>query len=111
MAMTGLDPIIQLENEEFGHYGMINGSYGMNIPKLTGCLDAFGFDMDINNADNIIKNDTECKPTYQKKVNRLRNLDVPGVFQYQGGGKIPGRYIIGFTNGNIQNPHVLRLEE
>lgn len=82
-------------------------SMKVTIPKLMSCLSGTG--PDTCTADGIFDNDKACKPSFMKKVNRLKEvqptLSKNGNWLAKLGpdGTIPKNtdFKIQFTNGNI----------
>lgn len=116
MAITTTDKIFEVGDSEYGYGGGINpipgkSSIGLYIPKIMGNITSTG--PDNNAADGIFDNDTACKPSFSKKVNRTKGMSVTleknGLWMgtLNGGGQIPKgtRFRVHFLNGNLDKPY------
>lgn len=116
MAITSLDKVFTVSDEEYGYASAQlpvagSDSIGLSCPKITGNLSGIG--PDSNSADGIFDNDKACKPTYAKTVSRANGISVTleknGLWmaKLNTAGMIPKgtRFTIHFLNGNIDKPY------
>ena len=116
MAITSMEKIFSVDDEEYGFSfedQTFNGAtLKMVIPKTTGSLS--GTKIDSNSADGIFDNDKECKPSFDKKVNRGEYVTVPidttgnWIARLSGGNTIlkGEKFSIHFLNSDIQKQFV-----
>lgn len=115
MAITNLDKVFEVEDSEYAYAGEQlpqagTDSISLTIPKVTGNLTGTG--PDSNAADGIFDNDSSCKPSFAKKVNRAKALSVPleknGLWlgHLNGSAMIPkgAQFRVHFINRNIHKP-------
>lgn len=116
MAITTMDKVFEVEDSEYGYsYEDQYPKAGTDeikivVPKIMGNLSGTG--PDSNAADGIFDNDPACKPSFAKKVNREKFLNIVlernGLWlaHLNGVAKIPkgNKFRIHFTNKNIHKP-------
>ena len=116
MSITTPDKIFEVDDSEYGYGGgttSIPGqsSISLYIPKIMGNIGGTG--PDNNAADGIFDNDSACKLSFAKKVNRAKSMSVTleknGLWlaTLDGGGMIPKgtKFRVHFLNGNIDKPY------
>lgn len=116
MSLTSIDKIFEVEDSEYGYadeqYPVAGtDTVSLSVPKIMGNLSGIG--PDSNAADGIFDNDPACKPSFAKKVNRAKYINVPlernGLWlaHLTGEAKIPkgAEFRVHFLNKNIHNPH------
>ena len=116
MSLTSVDKIFEVEDSEFGYADEqlpVAGTdtISLSVPKIMGNLSGIG--PDSNSADGIFDNDPACKPSFAKKVMRVKSINVPmeknGLWlaHLNGSSNIPkgAKFRVHFINKNIHNPH------
>lgn len=116
MAITTRDKVFEVEDSEFGYAEKQLPVAGTDtielfVPKIMGNLSGTG--PDSNSADGIFDNDPACKPSFAKKVNRVKVINVPleknGLWlaHLTSEARIPkgAKFRVHFINKNIHNPY------
>ena len=116
MSITTQNKVFEVSDFEYGY--TVNNTQNpgglkieLFIPKIMGDITSTG--PDSNSADGIFDNDSSCKPSFLKKVNRKKSMvvsiekNVMWMSSISSSGNVPvgTKFKVSFFNKNIDKPY------